>query len=219
MEKEAARQVSRSTDLDECRALNQENQNRVLNPGNQKQRGGGRERAKTRKKWKAKVARACRLIFFEQVGGYAAIHRNIPQHATHNTLQHTTGVFPTNRCLVVALQDARVAVYSRTTKRETCLKFHGFVNLKYTLQHTATHCNTLQHTATHCNTLQHTSTHCNTLQHTATHARRECGNRTRIHIVSVLQCVAVCCRVRACVRIERWIDKRIDRCICTYICT
>ena len=38
-----------------------------------------------------------------------------------------------------------------------------------TLQHTATHCNTLQHTATHCNTLQHTATHCNTLQHTATH--------------------------------------------------
>jgi len=31
----------------------------------------------------------------------------------------------------------------------------------YTLQHTATHCNTLQHT---CNTL---ATHCNTLQHTA----------------------------------------------------
>ena len=37
----------------------------------------------------------------------------------------------------------------------------------YTLQHTATHCNTLQHTATtHCNSLQHTATHCNTLQHT-----------------------------------------------------
>jgi len=39
----------------------------------------------------------------------------------------------------------------------------------YTLQHTATHCNTLQHTATHCDTLQHTATHCNTLRHTATH--------------------------------------------------
>ena len=38
----------------------------------------------------------------------------------------------------------------------------------YTLQHTATHCNTLQHTVTHCNTLQHTVTHCNTLQHAAT---------------------------------------------------
>ena len=45
----------------------------------------------------------------------------------------------------------------------------------YSLQHTATHCNTLQHTAitlqhtaTHCNTLQHTATHCNTLQLTAT---------------------------------------------------
>jgi len=63
------------------------------------------------------------------------------------------------------------------------------VTNRYTLQHTATHCNTpylysriniqyrvvivavgycntLQHTATHCNTLQHTATQCNTLQHT-----------------------------------------------------
>jgi len=39
----------------------------------------------------------------------------------------------------------------------------------YSLQHTATHCNTLQHTATHCNTLRHTATLCDTLQHTATH--------------------------------------------------
>jgi len=39
-------------------------------------------------------------------------------------------------------------------------------HMSYTLQHTATHCNTLQHAATHCNTLQHTATHCNTLQHT-----------------------------------------------------
>jgi len=30
---------------------------------------------------------------------------------------------------------------------------------------------TLQHTATHCNTLQHAATHCNTLQHTATQAQ------------------------------------------------
>jgi len=39
----------------------------------------------------------------------------------------------------------------------------------YTIQHTATHCNTLQHTATHFNTPQHTTTHCNTLQHIPTH--------------------------------------------------
>jgi len=66
----------------------------------------------------------------------------------------------------------------------------GTVSL-YTLQLTATHCNSLQHTATHCNTpqqsggtvslytlqltathcyiLQRTATPCNTLQHTATH--------------------------------------------------
>ena len=45
-----------------------------------------------------------------------------------------------------------------------------FVNATpYSLQHTATLCNTLQHTAAHCSTLQHTATLCNTLQHTATH--------------------------------------------------
>jgi len=32
-----------------------------------------------------------------------------------------------------------------------------FAKAQWTLQHTATHCNTLQHTATHCNTLQHTA--------------------------------------------------------------
>jgi len=40
-----------------------------------------------------------------------------------------------------------------------------------TLQHTILY--TLQHTATHCNTLQHTAARCNTLQHTATHRRTE----------------------------------------------
>jgi len=41
-------------------------------------------------------------------------------------------------------------------------KSPGLVEWVYwTLQHTATHCNTLQHTATHCNTLRHTATHCN----------------------------------------------------------
>jgi len=39
----------------------------------------------------------------------------------------------------------------------------------FSLQHTATHCNTLQHAATHCNTLQHITVHFNTLQHSATH--------------------------------------------------
>ena len=54
------------------------------------------------------------------------------------------------------------------------------INLKltrtYTLQHTATHCNTLQHAETaswlantHCHTLQHTAMHFNTQQRTATH--------------------------------------------------
>ena len=55
---------------------------------------------------------------------------------------------------------------------------------------TATHCHTLPHTATHCNTLQHSATHCNVLQHTATH----CNTQGR-WLSSVLQCVAMCCRV------------------------
>jgi len=53
---------------------------------------------------------------------------------------------------------------------------HSGAVSRFTLQHTATHCNTLQHTftvahsgAVTCLALQHTATHCNTLQHTATH--------------------------------------------------
>ena len=62
--------------------------------------------------------------------------------------------------------------------------------------------NASQHTATHCNTLQHTATHCNTLQHTATHAMRSNASPNPVTVLSsllfsrsVLQCVAVCCRV------------------------
>jgi len=48
------------------------------------------------------------------------------------------------------------------------------LSCEYTLQHTATYCNTLQYTATRCDTLwlvtlQHTATHYNTPQRTATH--------------------------------------------------
>jgi len=68
----------------------------------------------------------------------------------------------------------------------------------YSLQHTATHCDTLQHTATqhttiHYNTLQHTATHCNTLQHTATlrntlqHIATEPANRCH-PIVTATHC-------------------------------
>jgi len=52
----------------------------------------------------------------------------------------------------------------------------------YTLQHTATHCNTRQHIATHCNTLQHAATHCNTLQHVHT-----------LHIHTFLQHITTHC--------------------------
>ena len=57
-----------------------------------------------------------------------------------------------------------------------CRHEHGNGNTSrhcdgYTLQHTATHCNTLQHTATHCNILQHTAAYCSMLQNTATRPR------------------------------------------------
>jgi len=90
-----------------------------------------------------------------------------------------------------------------------CITLQHTASHCITLHHTATHCNTLHHTATHCNTLQHTASHCNTLQHT-THDRRSCsrvlfceksasnisGRLWRLrYTCSVLQCVAVCCKM------------------------
>ena len=86
---------------------------------------------------------------------------------------------------------------------------------------TATHGNTRQHTATHCNTRRHTATNCNILQHIATgrHGRGRkvaCSNletrtpsstpiwsrrRLRALRMSMLQCVAECCRVLQCVAV------------------
>jgi len=42
-----------------------------------------------------------------------------------------------------------------------CHQTRIFTQQDWSLQHTATHCNTLQHIATHYNTMQHTATHCN----------------------------------------------------------
>ena len=72
----------------------------------------------------------------------------------------------------------------------------------YTLQHTATHCNTLQHTATHHKDkssyaywlLQHTAKycmHCNALQHTATSAN--ISHPTRLCHCNTLQHAATHC--------------------------
>jgi len=105
---------------------------------------------------------------------------NLVQKINSSTLQHTA----TQWNLQSGTESKQ---HHRTTLpifRESlfCLR----ISTHFTLQHTATHCNTLQHTATHCNTLrnalQHTATHCNTLQrsarhcntlqHTATHCKR-----------------------------------------------
>jgi len=68
---------------------------------------------------------------------------------------------------------------------------------KYTLPHTATHCNSIccsvlqyecvAHTCTHKHTLQHTATHCTILQHTATHYNSICCS------VMQYECVAHTC--------------------------
>jgi len=56
------------------------------------------------------------------------------------------------------LEDCVVAVFVSKSESQVCTA--------YSLQHTATHCNTLQHTATHCNAItliprhSHTATNC-----------------------------------------------------------
>jgi len=67
-----------------------------------------------------------------------AMHCNTLQHTatTCNNLQHTASEDRSQheeRKRISALDNEMTATH-------------------YTLQHTATHCNTLQHTATHCNT-------------------------------------------------------------------
>ena len=108
------------------------------------------------------------------------------------------------------------------TARHLSITAHGAAARCLARNKSCTHCNTLQHTATHCNTLQRTATHCNTLQHTS--CTRCCGPSPEASLVrcvcvcvserevvwrsgacshsfscccccSVLQCVAVCCRV------------------------
>ena len=51
--------------------------------------------------------------------------------------------------------------FKEPTNRQTLYTFAAPpISRPYTLQHTATHCDTLQHTATLCSTLQHTAAHC-----------------------------------------------------------
>ena len=93
---------------------------------------------------------------------YTATHDNTLQHtATHcNTLQHifhmTMALFRHNTSF---FKKKATGLFCTGTGL-FCEKIGLFCDLRrgyYTLQHTATHCNTLQHTATHCNTLQHTA--------------------------------------------------------------
>jgi len=86
-------------------------------------------------------------------------------------------------CSVVTCEKSNFKASLLMTHHE-CLSHE----VRETLQHTATHCNTLHctaaqcntlhctaepcntvhHTAAHCSTLQHTAAHCSTLQHTLT---------------------------------------------------
>jgi len=101
-------------------------------------------------------------------------HCNTLQHtATHcDTLRHTathcdalrrTATHCKAQYTIIAMTMATISIGASHASDCT----HS--NTQYTLQHSATHCNTLQHTATHCNTLQHTATHCNKLQHAVMH--------------------------------------------------
>ena len=73
----------------------------------------------------------------------------------------------------------------------------------WSLQHTATHCNTLQPTATHCNPLHHTAPHCNTLQHTISATTLNLFHSRNFFVVSTVCCsvFAVCCSVLQCVAV------------------
>jgi len=72
--------------------------------------------------------------------------------------------------------------------RRLCEKYASY---KWTLQHTAPHCNTLKHISQRCRrtfggvasyqcVMQPAATHCNTLQRTATHAATPCNTLERI---------------------------------------
>jgi hypothetical protein len=89
----------------------------------------------------------------------------ISRHTHCNTLQHTA-----TRC-------------NTLQRTATVYTFEIWIQLSYSLQHTATHCSTQQHTAIPCNTLQLctysrnlsvvilTATHCNTMQRIVTHCK------------------------------------------------
>jgi len=78
----------------------------------------------------------------------------------------------------------------------------------YTLQPTATHCNSLQLTATHCNTLSHCHT---TTPVPCAHASRD----VRHACCRVLQCVAVCCSVLQCVAACRLSSAHVSDALCS----
>jgi len=144
------------------------------------------------------VAVCCSVASHVQ-GGPATLHNAATHYNTMHTLQH----------------NAHIATHGNPWQHTAR---HG-------LQHNAniaTHSNTWQHTANNCNVLQHglgysetqhNAPHCTTQQHAATRYNRlraptcaaALGPATSrvlccsvLQFVSVLQCVAVCCRVLPC---------------------
>jgi len=97
-----------------------------------------------------------------------------------------------------------------------------------TLQHAATRTTvfSLQHTATHCNTLQHAATRCNTLQQSSDESCHEWRGKTYVarppcpplpcRCVGVRACVCICSRV--CVSVCVCVRVCACVCVCVRVC-
>jgi len=85
-----------------------------------------------------------------------------------NTLQHTAAHCSTLQHTVP--HEHTDSIEATTVSNTNAVRDVSVVmRCRYTLQHSATPCNTLQHPATPCNTLQHPATHCSTQHQTIPH--------------------------------------------------
>jgi len=82
---------------------------------------------------------------------YVCIHIHIHISIYIHVYKHTLYVYV---CIHTMHAHICIYVFMKTYHTDICEVDFAieFVICIYTLQHTATHCNTLQHTATHCNT-------------------------------------------------------------------